>query len=91
MSRYVEYQEPDSKVTEEQALQDCREYLGDEKFDEMMEALQHDQTLKSEQQVRFCFGALVGISGYPVTVMLRRYRPDLLKAEDRAAHLKVVK
>lgn len=85
-------------IKDEAALADTLDYLGEEKYqklsqtlallDEATSLLSPEQTLTEVNRTYFTLEMFVGIAGYPVMALLRKFAPATFKiAQDHAKTL----
>ena len=72
MGYTVKYDLTDTESAEAQAIADCKRWLGDRQFNNVVEALRADAGQCSKECVLFEL-MLMGIDGYPAQVMTDKY------------------
>lgn len=72
MGYTVKYDQTDTESAEAQAIADCKRWLGDRQFNNVIEALRADAGQCSKECVLFEL-MLMGIDGYPAQVMTDKY------------------
>ncbi len=68
----IKYDETDSVETQDKAIQDCKDWLGEEQFDKVVNHLRNTEVTGSRNLMRLAL-SFQGIQGYPAEVMLERY------------------
>jgi hypothetical protein len=72
MSYEIEYSDLESPATVQQALNDCKQWLGKAQFKKVSEILRADQGRTPRHLVRFGL-MMQGIQGYPAEAMIDKY------------------
>ena len=68
----IKYDKLDSVETEDKAIQDCKDWLGEEQFNKVVDILRNTEVTGSPSLMRLAL-SFQGIQGYPAEVMLNRY------------------
>jgi hypothetical protein len=58
--------------TPEDAIKDCKKWLGTKQFNFVVKALKNDNGTSSRQLIKFCL-SIQGIQGYPADAMIDKY------------------
>jgi len=72
MSYEIKYKETDSVKTQDKAIQDCKDWLGEDQFNKVVGILR-TRDEKVNQNMMLLALSFQGIQGYPAEVMLERY------------------
>jgi hypothetical protein len=72
MSYEIKYKETDSVETQDKAIQDCKDWLGEDQFNKVVGILR-TRDEKVNQNMMLLALSFQGIQGYPAEVMLERY------------------
>ena len=80
MHHYIHYDESESaeKKVDRKALNDFLRYTGKRPFKTLVQHIK--QGTENAESIRFA-ASFVGVQGRPVTALIRRYNPTLLKRD----------
>lgn len=81
MHHDIRYNDDDTKVNEAKAIQDMRDWFGNDKFEELVVNVKLDVEegrIKNADYIRIAI-SMGGVEGYPVDVFIATYCPSLVE------------